>query len=105
MFDRITVTTPVSDETLRFWKLSGMEVVSRSFSLDVSLLSTDPRIDRTAMLGKPITVTIPTQGLLTEPRYLNGKITSVNVQSTDIDSTRYAVIYLAHGVRSLADAA
>lgn len=94
MVDRITVTTPVSDDTLRFWKLSGMEVVSRSFSLDVSLLSTDARIDRTALLGKAITVTIPTQGLLTEPRYLNGKITSVNVQSINLDSTRYALYTL-----------
>ncbi|MCU5771708.1 type VI secretion system tip protein VgrG [Erwiniaceae bacterium BAC15a-03b] len=94
MFDRITVTTPAGDGALMFWKLSGMEVVSRSFALDVSLLSTDARLDRKAMLGQPITVTIPTQGVTAAPRYLNGKITSVNVQSTELNGTRYAVYTL-----------
>ncbi|WP_026111495.1 type VI secretion system Vgr family protein, partial [Winslowiella toletana] len=94
MFDRITVTTPAGDGTLMFWKLSGMEVVSRSFALDVSLLSTDARLDRKSMLGQPITITIPTQGVTAAPRYLNGKITSVNVQSTELNGTRYAVYTL-----------
>ncbi|MGE9674096.1 hypothetical protein ACQPT6_17795 [Erwinia amylovora] len=34
------------------------------------------RIERRALLGQPITVCIPTQGLL-NTRYLNGKITKV----------------------------
>nr|ALJ52243.1 hypothetical protein pGA45_115 [uncultured bacterium] len=63
MFDRITATTPAGDGTLQFWKLEGMEVVSRSFELTVTLLSTDARLDRRAMLGQPITLTIPTSAL------------------------------------------
>jgi len=95
MFDRITVTTPAGDGALMFWKLSGMEVVSRSFALDVGLLSTDARLDRKAMLGQPITINIPTQGLTAAPRYLNGKITAVNVQSsTEVNGTRYAIYTL-----------
>ncbi|MEI2602967.1 type VI secretion system tip protein TssI/VgrG [Erwinia aphidicola] len=94
MFDRITATTPAGDGTLQFWKLEGMEVVSRSFELTVTLLSTDARLDRRAMLGQPITLTIPTAALAAAPRYLNGKITSVKVHSADLNGTRYAVYTL-----------
>ena len=94
MFDRITATTPAGDGALQFWKLEGMEVVSRSFELTVTLLSTDARLDRRAMLGQPITLTIPTTALTAAPRYLNGKITSVKVHSADINGTRYAVYTL-----------
>ncbi|HDJ1438660.1 TPA: type VI secretion system tip protein VgrG [Serratia rubidaea] len=94
MFDRITVTTPAGAGALKFWKLSGVEQVSHSFELQVMLLSTDARLDRRAMLGQPITLTIPTQGLLSAPRYLNGKVTSVNVHSADINGARYAVYTL-----------
>ncbi|WP_026111493.1 contractile injection system protein, VgrG/Pvc8 family, partial [Winslowiella toletana] len=93
MPDRISAQLPV--EGLLFWTLSGAEVVSRSFALDVGLLSTDARIDRKALLGQPITITIPTQGLTAAPRYLNGKITSVNVQSsTEVNGSRYAIYTL-----------
>ncbi|MHC5177023.1 type VI secretion system Vgr family protein [Serratia rhizosphaerae] len=94
MFDRITVTTPAGAGALKFWKLSGVEEVSSSFELQVMLLSTDARLDRRAMLGQPITLTIPTQGVLSAPRYLNGKVTSVNVHSADINGARYAVYTL-----------
>ncbi|VEA71045.1 Uncharacterized protein conserved in bacteria [Serratia rubidaea] len=94
MFDRITVTTPAGAGALKFWKLSGVEQVSHSFELQVMLLSTDARLDRRAMLGQPITLTIPTQGLLSAQRYLNGKVTSVNVHSADINGARYAVYTL-----------
>jgi type VI secretion system secreted protein VgrG len=94
MFDRITVTTPAGDGALKFWKLSGTEGVSRSFELDVTLLSRDARLDRRAMLGQPIALTIPSPRLLAAPRYLNGKITSVNVHSADINGERYAVYTL-----------
>ena len=94
MFDRITVTTPAGAGGLKFWKLNGVEQVSHSFELQVMLLSTDARLDRRAMLGQPITLTIPTQGLLSAPRYLNGKVTSVNVHSADINGARYAVYTL-----------
>jgi len=92
MPERISVQFPV--EGLLFWKLSGTEELSRSYELEVSLLSTDARLDRKAMLGQPITLTIPIQRLLAPPRYLNGKVTSVNVQSTELNGTRYAVYTL-----------
>lgn len=94
MLDRIKVTTPAGDETLKFWKLAGEEAVSHAFELSVTLLSTEARLDRQALLGHPITLTIPTGGLLAAPRHLNGKITAVNVHSADIHGERYAVYTL-----------
>ncbi len=91
MFDRITVLLPV--EGLLFWKLSGREALSTAFELTVDLLSTDARIDRKSLLGQPITLCIPTQGL-TGTRWLNGKITQVKVNSQELNGTRYAVYRL-----------
>ncbi|MFS4521569.1 contractile injection system protein, VgrG/Pvc8 family, partial [Erwinia amylovora] len=91
MFDRITVQLPM--DGLLFWRLSGREALSQSFELSVQLLSTDARIERRALLGQPITVCIPTQGLL-NTRYLNGKITKVSVSSQALGGTRYAVYNL-----------
>jgi type VI secretion system secreted protein VgrG len=46
--------------------------MSESFALTLTLLGTDARIDRSKLLGQPVTVTIPTQNLLTS-RYINGE--------------------------------
>ncbi|MFU9137176.1 type VI secretion system Vgr family protein, partial [Erwinia tasmaniensis] len=92
MFDRITVQLPVAG--LLFWKLSGREALSHAFEITVELLSTDARIERKALLGQPLTVSIPTQGLTGGTRYLNGKITRMAVSSTELSGTRYAVYRL-----------
>ncbi|MCX0501409.1 type VI secretion system Vgr family protein [Erwinia billingiae] len=91
MLDRITVQLPM--EGLLFWKLNGTEALSSAFEITVQLLSTDARIERKALLGQPITVSIPTQNLMAT-RYLNGKITKVSVSSTELSGTRYAVYSL-----------
>ncbi|MDK3078040.1 type VI secretion system Vgr family protein [Enterobacter hormaechei] len=91
MLNRITVQLPV--EGLLFWKLSGREAMSESFALTLTLLGTDARIDRSRLLGQPVTVTIPTQNLLT-PRYINGKVTRVAVRAVELTGTRYAVYQL-----------
>lgn len=91
MLNRITVQLPV--EGLLFWKLSGREALSEPFSLGLTLLGTDARMDRSQLLGKPVTVTIPTQNMLS-PRYLNGKITRVAVSAVELSGTRYAVYQL-----------
>lgn len=92
MLNRISVTPPAGAESLLFWKLNGTEVMSRSFSLNVTMLSQDENIDRKALLGKSLTVTVPTQAL--QPRYFNGKITEVNLQGTELNGVRYAVYLL-----------
>ncbi|AOR65422.1 type VI secretion system Vgr family protein [Pectobacterium wasabiae] len=91
MFSRITAQLPM--DGLLFWKLSGTETLSHSFVLTAELLATDARIDRHALLGQPVTFTLPTQSLL-NPRYLNGKITRVAVRSEELGGTRYAVYTL-----------
>ncbi|WP_033765997.1 type VI secretion system Vgr family protein, partial [Pantoea ananatis] len=64
-----------------------------SFVLQAELLSTDARIDRKSLLGKPVTFTLPTDGLLSavNPRYINGKITQIGVRSEELGGVRYAV--------------
>ncbi|MCU6191738.1 type VI secretion system Vgr family protein [Enterobacter sichuanensis] len=91
MLNRITVQLPV--EGLLFWKLSGREAMSESFALTLTLLGTDARIDRSKLLGQPVTVTIPTQNLLTS-RYINGKVTRVAESAVELSGTRYAVYQL-----------
>ncbi|EDX6465829.1 type VI secretion system tip protein VgrG [Salmonella enterica subsp. diarizonae serovar 60:r:e,n,x,z15] len=91
MFNRITVQLPV--EGLLFWKLSGREAMSESFALNLTLLGTDARIDRSKLLGQAVTVTLPTQSLQ-GARYLNGKVTRVAVSTTELSGTRYAVYQL-----------
>jgi len=91
MTERITATLPV--DGLLFWKLEGEEALSEAFTLQVTLLSTDARIERHALLGQPITLSIPVLGLLAT-RYLNGKITRIKVHSEELNGTRYAVYSL-----------
>jgi type VI secretion system secreted protein VgrG len=80
-------------EGLLFRRLSGSEALSQSFVLQAELLSTDARIDRKSLLGKPVTFTLPTDGLLSavNPRYINGKITQIGVRSEELGGVRYAV--------------
>lgn len=94
MFSRITAQLPA--DGLLFHTLTGTETLSRPFVLTAELLATDARIDRHALLGKPVTFTLPTDGLMNalSPRYLNGKITRIAVRSQELSGTRYAVYQL-----------
>jgi type VI secretion system secreted protein VgrG len=92
MFNRIVATAPLP-EALLFWSLTGREALSEPYVFDVELLSTQPRIDKAALLGKPLTVSIPLSQS-PEPRYLNGKITSVDIYSQELSGTRYTVYRL-----------
>jgi len=94
MFSRITAQLPA--DGLLFRRLSGTEALSQSFTLEAELLSTDARVDRHALLGQPVTFTLPAGGLMNalSPRYLNGKITRVAVRSEELNGTRYAVYAL-----------
>ncbi|KAA8997702.1 hypothetical protein FJU30_18250 [Affinibrenneria salicis] len=90
MLNRITVATPLPGELL-FWSLSGREALSEPFIFDVELLSTQPRLNKTVLLGKPMTVTIPLPGSLSE-RHLSGKITTVDIRSQQLSGVRYTVV-------------
>lgn len=92
MLNRITAFTPVSGELL-FWSLSGKESLSSTFIFDVELLSTQPRLDKTKLLGESITIAIPlsrSNGY----RYFNGIITCVDIYSQELSGTRYTVYHV-----------
>jgi len=91
LHNRITVQLPV--EGLLFWKLSGREAMSESFELTLTVLGTDARLDRSMLLGQPVTITIPTQNPLS-PRYINGKITKAAVSAVELTGKRYAAYKL-----------
>ncbi|WP_410795266.1 type VI secretion system Vgr family protein [Klebsiella aerogenes] len=91
MSNRITVQLPV--EGLLFWKLSGHEAMSEMFELSLTLLGSDAHLDRSKLLGQPVTVTIPTQNALSS-RYFNGKITRVAVSAVELSGIRYAAYQL-----------
>lgn len=91
MSNRITVQLPV--EGLLFRKLSGHEAMSEMFELSLTLLGSDARLDRSKLLGQPVTVTIPTQNALSS-RYFNGKITRVAVSAVELSGIRYAAYQL-----------
>ncbi|PNS10254.1 type VI secretion system tip protein VgrG, partial [Mixta theicola] len=92
MTERITARLP--QEGLLFWKLKGREALSYPFALTVTLLGTDARADRHALLGQPLTLAIPTGKFLAGTRHINGKITRVAVHSEELGGTRYAVYEL-----------
>ncbi|CAM4198338.1 type VI secretion system Vgr family protein [Serratia silvae] len=92
MSDRITAMTPQSDALL-FWSLSGCEKLSEPFTFEVELLSEQPRLDEMALLSESITINIPLPQL-TSQRYLNGKITGVNISSQELSGTRYTLYRL-----------
>ncbi|WP_313354149.1 type VI secretion system Vgr family protein [Kosakonia cowanii] len=92
MQDRITVKLPV--DGLLFWKLTGREALSEAFAFSLTVLGTDARIDRSQLLGQPVTVNVPTQGIAGGIRHFNGKITRVAVSATEMSGTRYAVYRL-----------
>ena len=92
MSERITARLPL--EGLLFWKLEGREALSHAFELTVTLLGTDARIERHALLGQPLTLDIPTGRFLSGTRHLNGKITRMAVRSEELGGTRYAVYEL-----------
>ncbi|CAI0759517.1 type VI secretion system Vgr family protein [Serratia entomophila] len=94
MLNRIIAHTPLGQEQLLFYSLEGTEALSALFNFDIELLSKDARLDRKALLGQPLTLEIPTQGFLSAPRCLNGKVTAIAVSSEEIGGTRYAVYKL-----------
>ena len=89
---RMSVNLP-EGQGLRFWKLTGREAVSEPFAWTLTLLGEDARINRSNLLGKSATVTLPTQNGLAS-RYLNGKVTRVAVSPVELSGTRYAAYTL-----------
>ena len=71
----VSVSTPLGSDVLLLATLAGVESISRPFHFELGLLSEDPEIDFTKIVGQPITITLDLHGAK-EPRYLHGHIRS-----------------------------
>ncbi len=71
----VSVSTPLGSDVLLLETLSGVESISRPFHFELGLLSEDPEIDFTKIVGQPITITLDLHGA-NEPRYLHGHLRS-----------------------------
>ena len=71
----VSVSTPLGSDVLLLETLSGVESISRPFHFELGLLSEDPEIDFTKIVGQPITITLDLHGAK-EPRYVHGHIRS-----------------------------
>jgi len=56
------VTTPLGGDVLAIERLAGTEGVSRPFELTLDFLSSDPSVDATKLLRKPMGVTVDLEG-------------------------------------------
>ena len=70
---RLGIATPLGEDTLLLASLSGQEAISRLFRFELELLSEEPAIDFSAIVGKNVTVKIQLADLVTD-RYINGVV-------------------------------
>ncbi|MGH9345449.1 MAG: type VI secretion system Vgr family protein, partial [Terriglobia bacterium] len=67
----IAIDTPLGEDILLLQGFSGSEALSRLFCFDLMLLSENPAITFSDIVGQRVTITIRTAGE-GEPRYING---------------------------------
>jgi len=82
-----TLTTPLGPDKLLLRGFKGSEGMSRLFRFNLDLLSTDPSIDYTQIIGKSVTIAV-TQADGT-PRYFNGIISRFGQAGADETFTSY----------------
>src|SRR3990170_1217588 len=69
----MSIATPLGQDVLLFHRMSAREELGRLSEFEIDVLSTKRDIDFTAILGKPVTVTLE---LATgDVRYFNGYVT------------------------------
>jgi type VI secretion system secreted protein VgrG len=84
----IWVATPLPEGTLVLEEMSGRESLGAPFSYDLGLMSLDPNIDLSSLLGQPMTVYV---NLPEGERQFNGIVVHAENGMTDNDRTRYRV--------------
>jgi type VI secretion system secreted protein VgrG len=67
----IELQTPLGENVLLLQGFSGIEAVSRPFSFELRLLSENPAINFSQIVGQRVTITLRGPGE-SEPRYING---------------------------------
>ena len=85
----IWVTTPLDAKVIALERMDGHETLGQPFSYDLSLVSTDPNIDLSTLLGQPMTVhvNLPPGGT----RHFNGIVTRVTHLDKEENYSRYTV--------------
>lgn len=81
----LNIETPLGGGLL-FYQISGQEELGRLFEYDIELLSEDPEVDFSQVLGQAMTVEIETEG---EPRFIRGIVTSFSDVGTLGSYSRY----------------
>ncbi len=84
----VWVTTNLAEGKLVLETFSGHETLGSPFGYDLALLSRDPAIDLSQLLGQIVTVHV---ALLEGERQSNGVVVHAENASTDGDLTRYRV--------------
>ena len=80
---RVAVTTPLGEDKLLFYRMSGQEQLGRLFQYDLTLLSTDPEIKLKDILGQNVTVSY--QRVDGETRHFNGFVSRFSQSGTHDD--------------------
>ena len=85
----IWVTTPLDEKVIALERMDGHETLGQPFSYDLALVSTNPNIDLSKLLGQPMTVHVklPAGGT----RHFNGIVTRATHLDVEEGYARYAV--------------
>lgn len=83
----ISLTTPLGEDVLLLAGFSGHEAVSRLFSFHLDLLSEQPPIDFTKIVGQVVTISVKQAD--DTPRYFNGIVSHFAQSGADTTFTHY----------------
>ncbi|MGH7934838.1 MAG: type VI secretion system Vgr family protein [Candidatus Binataceae bacterium] len=84
----IEIETPLGQDVLLLQEFSGIEGVSRLFSFKLVMLSENPSISFSEIVGKQVTITLKTPGG-GESRYINGYVSRFTQAGNDPRFTYY----------------
>ncbi|WED22954.1 type VI secretion system tip protein VgrG [Vibrio sp. JC009] len=86
----VTVTTPLGDDTLVFWKMIAEEGISQLFTYRLELLSEDDSLDFNSLLGEKISVTY--QNPDGKTRFFHGHVSDITYAGTISRFPGYQII-------------
>jgi type VI secretion system secreted protein VgrG len=83
----ISLDTPLGEDKLLLTSLTGSEAISRLFSFRMNMLSDDPAIDFTQIIGQSVTVSLIQSD--DSKRFFNGIVSRFSSAGVDGDRTNY----------------
>lgn len=85
----LSITTPLGENALFLMSLSGSEQLSGLFSFELELMSANHDIDATAIIGKPVTVSVGLATATEDERFFNGIISRFSAGITKDELRTY----------------